>query len=802
VAAATVAGTAVEAAGPAAAAGHGGAAEVAANNISLLRGSQAQVAQARQQAANVPVGDAAAWKFVGPANIGGRITDIAVDPTTTPSTVYAAAASGGIMKSTDGGVTWTPAWPTSNVQVMGALARGSDGTLWAGTGEANSSGGGDQFLTDAAPMGNGLYKSTDGGQNWQLSGLPNSGAFGRIAVNPDNPNEVWAAASGWLNVTSSQRGLYHTTDGGKTWVRSLAPPNSTTGAIDVAVDPANPNIILASLSDKFRTDGAFHYGGIGSGLYRSTNDGQTWTRLDNSNLTGPVCSWDASQSGLNVSPNLGRIAIAFAPSNPNRVYIQSSGFNGPDKGFYVSNDAGQAWTCGGAEPGSPTAGYEWYFGRLWVDPVDENHVFAADLNLMDSTDGGNTWTSSRGPHADQHAMAWDPNVPNKVYLGDDGGMYVSTQNGATGTWTHAQVEPWNQAYHISVSQQDPSRIVAGLQDQGSIRSWTPGTEPTDLTQWNSFGGGDGHWVQINPDNQLVYYECSQGAPPRVSCARFVDSAATGPGVTTTRTTLSSPTWPSNTRVTTDSPLVLDPADPNYVYVAGTSIARSGDGVVSGTGAWTIISPDTPDSPQSLPGIVPANEINSDQTYANQYGTVTEIAPAKSTGTPTTPSSTIYAGTDTGKVWKTTNATASDPSDVQWTQLGAGVLPQRWVTTMVVDPTNANHVYVGFANYKDGNRPQKDNVWETTDGGATWHNISANLPNSPVQMLTYNQSRHQLYAATDFGAFYLANGNKSWTRLGTGLPNAAVMDLKLTGDGETIYAATFGRGIYQIPTPQG
>jgi photosystem II stability/assembly factor-like uncharacterized protein len=743
-----------------------------------------------------------AWKFVGPTNIGSRVTDLALDPTTTPTTVYAAIASGGIMKSTDGGVTFTPAWPDSSVQVMGALTRSSDGTLWAGTGEAQVSGGGDQFLTQASPLGDGLYRSTDGGQSWQLSGLPNSGAFGRIAVNPDDPNEVWAAALGWENVTSHQRGLYHTTDGGAKWERALAPPNSTTGAIDVALDPANPDVILAALSDKFRTDGAFHYGGVGSGLYRSTNDGQTWTRLDNSNITGSVCSWDGSQSGLNVSPDLGRIGIAFAPSDPNRVYIQSSGFNGPDKGFYVSNDAGQTWTCSGAEPGSPTAGYEWYFGKVWVDPADENHVFAADINLMESTDGGNTWNRSRGQHADQHAMAWDPNVPNQVYLGNDGGVYVSNQNGATNTWIHAQVLPGNQSYHLSVSQQDPLRMVTGLQDQGSIRSWTPGVEPTDLTQWNSYGGGDGHYVAINPDNELVYYECSQGAPPRVSCARFVDSAATGSGVTTTRTSFSSPDWPSNNRVTTDSPLVLDPADPNYVYIAGTSIARSGDGVVSGDGAWTVISPPTPDSAESLPGVVPPNEINSDQTYANQYGTVTQIAPAKSTGTPTTPSSTIYAGTDTGKVWKTTNATASDPTDVNWTQLGADVLPQRWVDTVAVDPNDANHVYIGFAAYKDDNVPQKDNVWETTNGGATWRNISANLPASPVQMLTYNPSRHQLYAATNLGAFYLTNRKNNWARLGTGLPNAAVMDLKLSGDGKTIYAATFGRGIYQMPTPPG
>jgi hypothetical protein len=419
------------------------------------------------------------------------------------------------------------------------------------------------------------------------------------------------------------------------------------------------------------------------------------------------------------------------------------------------------------------------------------------VSLRESADGGATWHDSSGVHADQHAMAWDPHVPGLVYNGDDGGVYVSAQNGASGTWTHARVEPWNQSYHLSVSQQDPLRLVTGLQDQGSIRTWTPGTEPADLTQWNPYGGGDGHWVQINPKNELVYYECLQPSPPSENCARFADSAATGPA-STTRTAFSSP-FPAGTRLTTDTPLVLDPADPNYVYIGGTSIARSGDGVVSGPGAWTLISPTTPDSLDSLPGPVPPDEINPDPFYANEYGAVTEIAPAKTTGTPTSPATTIYAGTDTGKVWKTTNATASPASDVAWTQLGAGVLPQQWVTSIVADPANASHVYVSFSNYKEGNLAA--NVWETTDGGAAWANISGNLPDAPVWMLTYDQPRGQLYATTDFGVFYLKNGTKNWARFGTGLPNAPVFDLKLTGDGNTIYAATFGRGVYQIPVPQ-
>ncbi|WP_203920756.1 WD40/YVTN/BNR-like repeat-containing protein [Rugosimonospora africana] len=751
----------------------------------------AQIARAQRQAAAIPSGDNGAWTYTGPTNVGGRVVDLAVDPTTSPSTVYAAVSSGGIMKSTDGGVTWSAAWPTSNTQAMGALARGSDGTLWAGTGEANPSGGGLTFF------GDGVYKSTDGGRDWKQWGLPNSAAFGRIVVNPQDPNEVWAAAAGSISWVAGQRGLYHTTNGGKDWKLALAPTNDNTGAIDVALDPANPHIILASLWDHRRNSGGFFYGGSGSGLYRSTDDGNTWTRLDNTSITGSICGWDQSKTGLNTDADLGRIGIAFAPSDPNRVYIQFSGAYGPDKGFYVSNDAGATWNCGGAEPGSVTGGYEWVFGRLWIDPSDENHIFAADVNLKVSTNGGASWSNSNGPHADQHGMAWDPKTPNLVYLGDDGGVYHSTTGGATNSWTHATTEPWTQSYHFSVSQQDPLRMVTGLQDQGSIRTWTPGVEPTDPTQWNSYGGGDGHWVQIDPNNQLVYYECFQPSPPRVSCAKKVDSAATG-STASTSTTFSSP-FPTGSRITTDMPLVLDPADPNYVYIAGTSIARSGNGVVSGTNAWTLISPTTPDSPESLPGPVPPEEVNQDTYYANEYGAVTQIAPAKSTGTPTSPASTIYAGTDTGKVWKTTNATASTGSDVTWTQLGAGVLPNAWVNAIVADPTDANHVYVAFSGYREGDLAA--NVWESRDGGTTWHNISGNLPNAPVETVTYDQPHNQLYVATGFGVFSLKNGKKNWARLGTGLPNCPIFDIKLTGDGHTIDAATFGRGIYHLPAPQ-
>jgi photosystem II stability/assembly factor-like uncharacterized protein len=749
--------------------------------------TQAQLKRAAAQADALPDANSTRWQYVGPSNVGGRVIDVVVDPTTSPSTVYAAVSSGGVFKSTDGGNIWTPAWPTRTNQALGALARGSDGTLYAGTGEgSNPSGGGSTF------MGDGLYKSTDGGATWKLSGLPDSGAFSRIVVNPDDPKEVWAASAGSLTWVSGERGLYHSTDGGETWQLALAPIGDHVGAADVALQPGNPHVILASMWDHYRNNGSFYYGGAGSGLYRSTDNGKTWTRLDNSDINGAVCKWDLTGSGLNAGDDLGHIGVAFAPSDPNRAYIQFAGSNGPDKGYYVSNDGGQTWTCGGAQPGSSNAGYAWVFSRLWIDPVNKDHIFSADVSLRASTNAGTTWSNSSGPHADQHGMAWDPNVPNRVYLGNDGGVYSSSNNGASGSWTHATVEPWTQPYHLSVSQQDSRRQVIGMQDNGSDRTWTPGVDPTDLTKWNSYGGGDGFSVQIDPTNQLRYYQCSQPTPPRISCARRVDAAATG-STSSTTSSFSSPVWPSNTRVEVAMPMVLDPADPNYVYVAGTSIARSGDGVVN---AWTIISPPTPDDPASLPGVVPNPEINRDTYYANEFGAVTAIAPAKTTGTSTTPASTIYAGTDTGLMWKTTNATAASGSDVKWTRLGEGVLPGTWVTSIVVDPTNADHVYASFSSYKEGDRAA--NVWETTDGGTTWRNISADLPNAPVWHVTFDEQNGVLYAGENLGVFESSDDGAHWFDLSEGLPNAPILDMGFSADHSALFVADYGRGVYELP----
>ena len=709
-----------------------------------------QIRQARTQAGKVPQGDQQNWSYVGPSNIGGRIVGLVTDPTK-PDTLYVAASGGGVWRSTDAAKTFTPAWPAQQNQTMGALERGGDGTLWAGTGEANPPGGGLTFF------GDGIYSSTDGGVSWQNRGLGDSAAIGRIAVDPSNPDRIFVAASGSPYKPVSERGLYRSEDGGQTWHQVLAPSNDTTGAIDIVIDPQNPKRMLAAMWDHHRTAGSRTYGGVGSGLFRSLDGGTTWTRVENVTKRS-----DGDTSGLNSDASLGRIGLGIAPSHPDRVYVITGTQYGAEKGFYVSDDFGTSFTAGGKAGGNSS--YQWWFAKIWVDPANPDHLFSADLNMRASTDGGKTWAPLAGLHADQHALAWDPKVPNRLYIGNDGGVYRSEQNGATGTFVHAEVQPFNQSYHLAVAQDDADRLATGLQDNGSVRSWTAAAPPADLTQFNSYGGGDGHWVLIDPTDHNIYYECLQQG----TCHGYQDANGT-----TTR-------WNFGTRhssrITTDAPMAFDPKDPSIVYFGGNVLDRSTDRART----FTAISPTGADD---LAGGPPTGE-EPDPVYTNAYHTISAIGVGND-------SKTLYVGTDNGLLWR------SDDLGKNWTKLSG--VPQRWVNSVVVDPKSADHVWVALSGFREG--IEAASVYESHNGGRTWTNMSGNLPNAPVEMLSYEPVHNRLYAATDFGAFTVKASARNWTQVAAGLPQTSVLDVKTSGDGNTVYAATFGRSIWKAPAPR-
>jgi photosystem II stability/assembly factor-like uncharacterized protein len=670
---------------------------------------------------------ASQWRFVGPTNIGGRIVDIAVDPVAA-DTLYVAAATGGIWKSSDRGAQFTSTWPTANPQSMGALLITPNGTLFAGTGEANPGGGSITY------GGSGIYRSTNGGGTWELVGLTNSGAIGRLAVDPANPQHLFAAVAGQLYSHGGERGVYQSTDGGTSWALALAGDNDTTGAVDLAIDPTNPNRIFAAMWDHLREPDLRTFGGVGSGVYRSTNGGASWQRLTN---------------GLPaVSSTIGRIGIALAASNPQRLYAIVNQTSGPFQGFYTSTDGGDSWT---KLPTSSTlsgaqSSYGWWFGRVWVDPLDQAHVFAAGVYLCESKNSGSTFTGQFSPHADDHAMAWDLKVPGRVYLGNDGGTYRSDVNGSNDAWTAAVSQPFTQFYSVDVSEQDRSRLVGGAQDNGVNRSY-PGTA------WNTYVGGDGLEALIDPVDQNFVYGCSQYG----SCLGSTDGGDSlynfGGTVSSRRNWL--------------TPVQFDPANPATLYYAGNQVNRSVDRGVH----WSVISPDLTGGP------------GRDPSYP--FGTVTTVAGAL------TDPNRLLAGTDDGRLWFTTNL------GTNWTKVTDPDVPGTWVTRVTVDPANAQIAYATFSGFRSG--LALPYVLKTTDGGTSWSSIAGNLPQAPVNDIVVVGST--LYVASDVGVFTSRNGGAKWRAAGANLPNVPVTDLEYRGGSNALYAATFGRGMFMLALPR-
>jgi hypothetical protein len=702
------------------------------------------------------------WNFIGPSNVGGRVTDIAPDPTQA-GTVFVGVATAGVWKSTDGGVNMTKAWPDDFPQAIGAVTVAPNGDVWVGTGEVNPGGGSLSY------GGDGVYRSSDDGATWTRVGLAGSSTIGAIRFNPQHPNIVYAASGGSLFAPGGVRGLYKSTNYGATWTRILAGVNDFTGATDIAMDPTNPDKMFVPMWDHHRETLCRCYTGPGTGLYLTTNGGASWTRLENDRITsftpGDAIGFASSTSTTTTAQ--ARLGVAIAPNNPNRVYVTTGNWNqiengaGPTqrgfRGYYRSDDGGATFqTMNPANPGGDTV----WTSKIWVDPVNADRVFIAGVQLRLSENGGSSWANVTNLHVDHHAMAWDPTTPGRAFEGNDGGFYGSTGNAASGTWTEALNEPWTQFYTVDVSEQTADRVVGGSQDNGCLRSWNSAGVVTGA--WGSYGGcGDGLYTVVDPSDQNFVYACSQFG----FCSRSVNAGNNSTGFINA-TTSDRRNW--------QTPVVLDPGTPSTVYYGGNILNRSTDRAVS----FTAISPSL-SNPQS----------GTDPSYP--FGTLTTVAAAK------TNANVIYAGTDDGWLWGTKDRGAT------WTRFTDPVLPVRWVTHVAVDPTNALKAYVTYSGLR--NADNNAHVLRTTDGGAHWTDISGNLPMAPTQDVVIDPlNPNRVMVASDLGVFTAniakagsQNPDIKWYQLGRGLPRAPVNDLEYQASTNTLFAATYGRSMWSL-----
>ncbi len=643
---------------------------------------------------------------------------------------YVAAATSGLWKSADDGASFTLVWPPEFAQAIGAVAVDSTGTVYAGVGEGASSGNNPTLGTK------GVFRSVDGGASWTHLGLGASARTGRIRVDPADDNRVFVAASGPVWSGGGERGIYRSTDAGATWQLVLEGENDTTGGAEVVIDPSNPNRVYAVLWDHLRQASFRRLGGNGSGIFRSDDGGDTWVRLG---------------GGLPPrNPDVGRIGFALATAQPSRlyaIYVDATGFF---TAFYASDDGGDTWSAVpyNQDLADSQSSFGWWFGRVWVDPADSDRVYVAGVNLLVSPDAGQSWQEPAAiGHVDQHALAWHPADASQDYLGNDGGVFGPV-SGQQDVWTGLGNQPFTQFYTVAISEQNPDRIMGGTQDNRCVRNYPPAGDPL---QWNQFGVcGDGLEVQINPFDDDDVFLCYQ----RGVCSRY---SAGGDNLLYF-------IGPLGARRNWYTPLVLDPVDPAIVYYGAERVYRS---VNSGASFSSISADLTGGDP--IPG----------DNYT--FGTITTIAPAASDP------DRLYVGTDSGRVWFTANGGAT------WTQSADADLPgMLWVTRIAVDPNDALHAFVTYTGYHAAdNTPY---ILETFDGGIEWTDITANLPQAPLNA-AWIRPDGTLLAASDLGVYIRYPGQTVWAMLGADLPTAPALALRVHEPTAQVFVATFGRGIY-------
>ncbi|MBL30737.1 MAG: glycosyl hydrolase [Flavobacteriaceae bacterium] len=717
--------------------------------------------------------DLSAFNFrnVGPAFLSGRIADIAIHPVD-QNTWYVAVGSGGLWKTINSGTTWTPLFDEQSSYSTGCVTIDSNNpsTVWLGTGE-NVGG-------RHVAYGDGIYRSDDGGKSWKNMGLKNSEHISEILVHPHNSDIVWVAVQGPLWNKGGERGFYKTSNGGKTWKKTLG-NNTWTGVTDIMIDPRNPDVLYAATWDRHRTVAALMGGGPGSGIFKSLDGGETWKKL----YRGLPNDRDSNGDGeINEDDdpviNMGKIGLAISPQDPDVVYaaIELQRTKG---GVYRSEDQGESWKKMSDAVAGATGPH--YYQELYASPHKFDRLYLMNNRVLTSEDGGDNFVQlkEKDKHSDNHVILFKDDDPDYLMIGTDAGIYESFD--LAETWRYIKNLPLTQFYKVAVNNQKPFyHIFGGTQDNGSAGgpSATDEIEGISNNHWYKTLGADGHQSATDPEfNNIIYAETQKGGMHRVDLITgdqvFIQPQ---PGMND-----------PYERYNWDAPIIVSPHKPSRIYFASQRVWKSdnrGDD-------WTPISGDLTRNEERIKLPIMGRQQSWDNPWdvkaMSTYNTITSLSesPLKE--------GLIYAGTDDGYIQVTSND-GKTWKKIPVTKLG---LPARsFVNDIKADLFDENTVYVSLDNHKEGDfNPY---LFKSTDKGMTWKSIKGNLPDRTLvwRMVQDPVVKNLLFVATEFGVYTSLNSGQTWSKL-SGIPNMGIRDIVIQKDEVDLVAASFGRGFYVL-----
>lgn len=691
-------------------------------------------------------------RSIGPSGMSGRISEVIALPSN-PSVIYVATATGGVWKSENAGISWKPLFDGQPVASTGAIAvyPPNQSIIWVGTGEGNP--------RNSSSVGNGIYKSLDGGETWTHSGLAKSEKIHRIIPHPTDERTVFVAALGPTWSDGMERGVFKTTDGGKSW-KNILFVNARTGCADLVMDPTNPNKLIAAMWDHRRTPWDFTSGGTGSGLYVTYDAGETWTKIEHEGLP---------------EGELGRCGVAVARNDPNVVYAL---IEAKKNALCRSDDAGRTWRQ--INTNVNVAPRPFYYADIRIDPSNENRIYSLHSQLQMSEDGGKTFsTISRGIHPDHHALWINPENPNHLIDGNDGGVAISYDRGRS--WRHVENLPLAQFYHISVDGEEPYHVMGGLQDNGSWRGPSDVWESGGIRSyhWQNVGGGDGFAVVVDPTDPNIVYSMSQGGSlNRVNV------------VTGERTSIRPDAPDSVTlRWNWNAAIAIDASEPSLYY--GSQFVHK---TTDRGNTWTIISPDLTTNDSTKQRQEKSGGLTLDVTAAENHTTIVTIAPSP------VQEGILWVGTDDGNVQVTTNGGTT------WSNVVKNIpgLPENTYCPHV-EPSkfDAATAYAVFDDHRRGNWTTY--LFKTTNFGQSWTSLAKNSPMKGVHepwgyALVIEQDpvkKDLLYLGTEFGLFISFDDGVNWMKWTHGFPTVSTMALVVHPRNHDLVIGTHGRAAYVL-----